>query len=103
MQFQILVCFALEQEAKVSRRTLLRSGIKILLTGIGRQNAERAFRNFLARFVPQRVFTCGFAGGLNPDLKPGDVVFELSTLNSQPVFSLPAPGPPNFSAPTALR
>ncbi len=29
------------------------------------------------------MLTCGFAGGLNPDLKPGDVVFELSTLNAQ--------------------
>ena len=29
------------------------------------------------------MLTCGFAGGLNPDLKPGEVVFELSTLNSQ--------------------
>ena len=29
------------------------------------------------------MLTCGFAGGLNPDLKLGEVVFELSTLNSQ--------------------
>ena len=26
---------------------------------------------------PDYVLTCGFAGGLNPDLKPGDVVFEI--------------------------
>jgi adenosylhomocysteine nucleosidase len=29
------------------------------------------------------VLTCGFAGALNQDLKLGDVIFELSTLNSQ--------------------
>jgi uridine phosphorylase len=27
---------------------------------------------------PELVLTCGFAGGLDPNLNPGDVVFELS-------------------------
>jgi hypothetical protein len=50
----------------------------ILITGIGRQNAEKSVREFLATHSPELVLTCGFAGGLNPDLKPGDVVFELT-------------------------
>ena len=29
------------------------------------------------------MLTCGFAGGLNPDLKLGEIVFELSTHNVQ--------------------
>jgi len=49
---------------------------EILVTGIGRQNAEQSVRGFLATHSPDRVLTCGFAGGLNPDLKLGEVVFE---------------------------
>src|SRR5271170_1236903 len=49
---------------------------EILVTGIGRQNAEQSVRGFLATHSPDRVLTCGFAGGLNPDLKRGEVVFE---------------------------
>jgi adenosylhomocysteine nucleosidase len=33
--------------------------------------------------VPQFVLTCGFAGGLNPDLKLGDVVFEIPSRGSR--------------------
>jgi uridine phosphorylase len=79
-------------------------GASILITGIGRRNAEKSLREFLnscrsrgnetqvkniletphvVSYDPNLVLTCGFAGGLNLDLKPGDVVFELSTLNSQ--------------------
>jgi adenosylhomocysteine nucleosidase len=79
---QILVCFALKEEA-APFRTGLRRGhhVSILLTGIGRQNAEKSLREFLvggASVPPNLVLTCGFAGGLNPDLKPGDVIFETS-------------------------
>lgn len=31
-------------------------------------------RDFLQQNTPQLVFTCGFAGGLNPELKTGDVI-----------------------------
>jgi adenosylhomocysteine nucleosidase len=75
----LLICFALKEEAAPFRKIAAgKSGISILITGIGRQNAEKSLREFLATHSPKLVLTCGFAGGLNPDLKLGDVVFETS-------------------------
>ena len=74
-----LVCFALKEEAApFSKIARAKSDVTILLTGIGRQNAEKSIHEFLANNSPKLVLTCGFAGGLNPDLKLGEVVFELS-------------------------
>jgi adenosylhomocysteine nucleosidase len=94
-----LICFALKEEAAPFQKIAAgKAGISILLTGIGRQNAEKSLREFLnscrsrgdetqikkeletphvVSYEPNLVLTCGFAGGLNPDLKLGDVVFEL--------------------------
>jgi len=105
----LLVCFALKEEAAPFRKMAAGTAAaapatSILITGIGRRNAEKSVRDFLAghsdgvsgpasrsqdapasqaRFArtlapPELVLTCGFAGGLNPDLKLGDVVFELT-------------------------
>jgi adenosylhomocysteine nucleosidase len=75
----VLICFALKEEAAPFRKIAARkSGISILLTGIGRQNAEKSLREFLATHSPKLVLTCGFAGGLNPELKLGDIIFETS-------------------------
>jgi adenosylhomocysteine nucleosidase len=77
--FQTLICFALKEEAAPFRKIAAgKSGISILLTGIGRQNAEKSLREFLATHSPKFVLTCGFAGGLNPELKLGEVIFETS-------------------------
>ncbi len=74
-----LICFALKEEAAPFRKIAAgKTGITILLTGIGRQNAEKSLREFLATHSPKLVLTCGFAGGLNPDLKLGEVIFETS-------------------------
>ena len=105
-----LICFALKEEVAPFRKIAAgKTGITILLTGIGRQNAEKSLREFLlnwgarpsraqresSRFthfstgetpayasetdaLPKLVLTCGFAGGLNPDLKLGDIIFETS-------------------------
>jgi adenosylhomocysteine nucleosidase len=87
-----LICFALKEEAAPFRKiaagnaATAQANLSILLTGIGRQNAEKSLREFLATHSPELVLTCGFAGGLNPDLKLGDVVFEIpqpSTFNLQ--------------------
>jgi adenosylhomocysteine nucleosidase len=93
----LLVCFALKEEAAPFRkiaagRVAAARAASILITGIGRRNAEKSVREFLATHSPELVLTCGFAGGLNPDLKLGDVVFELSTLNSQLSTRLSAAG-----------
>ena len=71
-----LVCFALEQEAAPLRQLAVKiRGVKILVTGIGARNAETSLRRFLAQHAIQRVFTCGFCGGLNPEFKSGEVIF----------------------------
>ena len=74
-----LVCFALKEEAAPFRKIAAgKSGVAIVIVGIGRANAEKSIREFLAVNSPAQVFTCGFAGGLNPELKLGDVRFETA-------------------------
>jgi adenosylhomocysteine nucleosidase len=53
-----------------------RTGIRVLLTGMGPVNAERELRRALESRTPEAVFSCGFAGGLNPELPRGAVVYE---------------------------
>ncbi|HEY3931596.1 MAG TPA: hypothetical protein VGM58_04425 [Verrucomicrobiae bacterium] len=75
----LLICFAQKEEAAPFRKiAAAKSDVSILLTGIGRQNAEKSLREFLATNSPKLVLTCGFAGGLNPELKLGEVIFETS-------------------------
>jgi adenosylhomocysteine nucleosidase len=86
-----VACFALKEEAAPFRKMVAgRPDISILITGIGRKNAEQSVREFLATNSPELVLTCGFTGGLNPDLKLGDVVFE--TVNAPLAPSLSPPG-----------
>jgi adenosylhomocysteine nucleosidase len=90
----LLICFALKEEAAPFRKIAAgRPGVFALVTGIGKKNAERAIRNFLTGGAsvpapatpkpgegwsrPTMVFTCGFAGGLEPRLTPGEVLFEI--------------------------
>jgi adenosylhomocysteine nucleosidase len=73
----ILVCFAVkEEEAAFRQRAAHPIGLAILVTGMGRRNAEKGVREFLAACPTELVLTCGFAGGLDPALAPGAVVFE---------------------------
>lgn len=72
-----LVCFALKEEAAAFRkRVTSREDLSTLITGIGRKNAEKSLREFLEQNATHRILTCGFAGGLNPALKTGAVVFS---------------------------
>jgi len=70
-----LVCFAVKQEAQALLRAS-RERVRPLITGMGRANAERAAREALRKAKPSLVLTCGFAGGLDPELPGGVVLFE---------------------------
>ena len=73
----ILVCFAVKEEAVPFRRAVAANDrVETLVTGMGRGNSERALRSKLALVRPAAVYTCGFAGGLNPQLPVGRVLFE---------------------------
>src|SRR5436305_4104575 len=50
--------------------------MEILITGVGRENAGRKLHSALKRVPYQLVLSCGFAGGLNPYLTVGTVVFS---------------------------
>jgi adenosylhomocysteine nucleosidase len=72
-----LVCFAIKQEASPFRQLVgAESRLHIIVTGMGRHNAAQALRAAFAQQQPTRVLTCGFAGGLNPDLASGTVLFD---------------------------
>src|SRR5882757_7784435 len=72
VQSQILICFAVKEEGEF----LDRKSSGILITGMGQRNASEKLRNALASVQPESVLTCGFAGGLNPKLPLGAIVFD---------------------------
>ena len=76
LETHILVCFALKEEAAPFQKiSTSKPNVAVLVTGIGTKNAEKSVSGFLANASSSLVLTCGFAGGLNPDLALGTVVF----------------------------
>lgn len=72
-----LVLFAVPEEAAPFRRLAGTSGDRVILvTGMGAANARRETAQAIAT-RPALVLTCGFAGGLDPGLASGDVLFSL--------------------------
>lgn len=77
---RVLVCFAVKEEAREFREFVRdRGNVQVLVVGMGRRNAERAIRAALAKERPELVLTCGFAGGLRPELATGTVLFDADT------------------------
>ncbi len=72
-----LVCFAVEQEAGPFRKLArVIPEARIIVTGMGTRNAKSALQTALEENSFSRVITGGFAGGLNPRLPLGAVVFD---------------------------
>ena len=73
----VLVCFAVKEEAELFQEILVsRPRSLVLITGMGKKNAEEAIRKALRQVRPAMVLSCGFAGGLNPGLPPETLVFD---------------------------
>jgi len=71
---KILVLFAVRDEAKHFQPT--GANCEAVVSGIGKANAERALLKSIEGETPRLVLTCGYAGGLNPRFKRGDVLFD---------------------------
>lgn len=77
----LLVCFAVKEEAKFflphpAHRGEDSDSFQAWITGMGRKNAADGIREAIAQLKPERVVTAGFAGGLNPRLKFGTIVYD---------------------------
>src|SRR5688572_4400027 len=96
----LLLTFAVKEEARPFHKLIgERSGLQILITGIGRRNAETAIRKALDEQSRGLVLTCGFAGGLNPQLAAGTVIFSVdedpgSRRGNEAEISASSPIPP---------
>jgi adenosylhomocysteine nucleosidase len=72
-----LVCFAVKEEAAFFRPDRQSEDpVQVWITGMGRRNAAEGIRQAVAAVAPEHVLTCGFAGGLNPALSLGTIVFD---------------------------
>ena len=76
----VLVCFPVREEARFFSVPAARA----LITGIGRANTERTLTTALASAPPPLVLSCGFGGGLNPDLPAGTVIFDAAEVPGMP-------------------
>jgi adenosylhomocysteine nucleosidase len=68
-----------EEAGAFQRLVKGRREIRVILTGMGKRNAERSIRAALAEERPDLVLSSGFAGGLRPDWGMGMVVFAADT------------------------
>jgi adenosylhomocysteine nucleosidase len=72
----ILVCFAVKEEAAPFRKSICgKPGLRILVTGMGQRNAATGIGAAFAAGKPKLVLTCGFAGALTPELREGQIIF----------------------------
>ena len=71
---EILICFADPSESQVLRR--VRPDLSLLHTGMGKLNAQKALANYLLSKRPKMILSSGFAGGLNPSLTVGSLLYE---------------------------
>jgi adenosylhomocysteine nucleosidase len=71
------VTFAVKEEAAAFLpHAKTAAHLRTWITGMGRDNAQNAAQAMLARTRPDWVITAGFAGGLDPRLSTGTVIYS---------------------------
>jgi adenosylhomocysteine nucleosidase len=74
---------AIEREHDGRRfRFFEQNGIVLVCGGIGAVPARRAAQAVIALFAPEVVYSVGFAGALDPQLKVGDVIRPRRVINA---------------------
>jgi adenosylhomocysteine nucleosidase len=76
----ILVAFATREESRAFRSSVIQRSLDVdvrHIGGMGPTAAEHFIGAYFAKQRPRLVILAGFAGGLNPDFKPGQVLFTL--------------------------
>jgi nucleoside phosphorylase len=94
----ILVCFAVREEAAFFRKLSSASAnVRVLVTGIGKRNSERAIRAALEQEPPGLIITSGFAGALREDWQTGDIVYDVDQeTNLEPGLAAAGAQPARF-------
>lgn len=70
-----LVCFAVKEEARPFR-AMDPCRARTVITGMGMHKATNVVTQVLSEEVPALVVSAGFAGGLNPELQLGQVLYD---------------------------
>jgi adenosylhomocysteine nucleosidase len=65
-----------EEAAPFQRWARGQAHVTTLITGVGAKNAASHLSAALEQAKPEWVLTCGYAGGLDPKLQPGQVVCD---------------------------
>jgi adenosylhomocysteine nucleosidase len=93
---QPLVCFALKEEAGAFQKLAGDQAVSVLITGIGKENSRRALLERLDHSTPKFLLTCGFAGGLTPELGIGAVLFATDDPGLRPRLTAASARPAKF-------
>lgn len=78
MNGRLVICFAVSPEAAPLRRRGVPPGVEIAVCHMGPAAARRWIAGVLAGERPAGVLTCGFAGGLDPSRRVGDVLADTT-------------------------
>lgn len=98
----LFIC-ALPQEAKHLRKIpIVRNGrAKLICSGIGARNADRAARKLLTDLKPSLAISTGVAGALTPGLRVGDVVVAREVIDESTGDRLSCTVPSSLRPPAA--
>lgn len=78
------MCFAVPEEAHHFVKLLAQAPpnrAEVLITGMGKSSVEKGLPKHLQAATPALVISAGFAGGLQPHLQTGHVIYESTDDN----------------------